>query len=232
MNKNYILALFLGLFLIVFTYFVATENYMQVAKIKDVVSNKNYDINEINEEQEKYILKAYIPNTKIDKLNEKIQNTYSNIIDQFKKKIDKLNVKEDGRKFELNINFTTYEYDKYLSFLITYTSDFGGAHPDKDIVTINYNADNNTFVDIDLLTQKDKDILNKISTYSYEVLKKNEQLMENEDQLKQGTAPLSKNFENFVFSKDGIVIFFKNYSIASYCLGDFEVVIPYSKINI
>lgn len=231
MQKNYILALFLFLVLIISTYFVTTTTDEYIVK-----ANENIEINtsikEINKEEEKYIIKAYIPETHIKELNSKIEETYNDIISKFEKNVQDLKLLEDNRKFSLNVNFTEYTYNNYISFLITYSCDYGGAHPDIDVVTVNYNKKDKEFVDINKLIEKNKEILSVFSNISYESLKDKIEEKEDSNMLKQGTSPIKNNFTKFVFSKDGIILFFSNYSIAPYYLGNFEVKIPYSKINI
>ena len=136
------------------------------------------------------------------------------------------------KKFTLTVNFNGYEYNDYLSFLITYSCDFGGAHPDSSIKTVNYNKKSKEFVTIDTLLKNNKNIIDVFSKYSYENLSKKTELLEKEDMLKTGTFAKKDNFESFVFSKEGIILFFPNYSVASYYLGDFEVLIPYDKLGI
>lgn len=231
MQKNYILALFLFLVLIISTYFVTTTTDEYIVK-----ANENIEINtsikEINKEEEKYIIKAYIPETHIKELNSKIEETYNDIISKFEKNVQDLKLLEDNRKFSLNVNFTEYTYNNYISFLITYSCDYGGAHPDIDVVTVNYNKKDKEFVDINKLIEKNKEILSVFSNISYESLKDKIEEKEDSNMLKQGTSPIKNNFTKFVFSKDGIILFFPNYSIAPYYLGNFEIKIPYSKINI
>lgn len=231
MQKNYILALFLVLVLIISTYFVTTTTDEYIVKVNENIEI-NTSIKEINKEEEKYIIKAYIPETHIKELNSKIEETYNDIISKFEKNVQDLKLLEDNRKFSLNINFTEYTYNNYISFLITYSCDYGGAHPDIDVVTVNYNKKDKEFVDINKLIEKNKEILSVFSNISYESLKDKIEEKEDSNMLKQGTSPKIDNFTKFVFSKDGIILFFPNYSVAPYYLGNFEIKIPYSKINI
>lgn len=231
MQKNYILALFLFLVLIISTYFVTTTTDEYIVKVNENIEI-NTSIKEINKEEEKYIIKAYIPETHIKELNSKIEETYNDIISKFEKNVQDLKLLEDNRKFSLNVNFTEYTYNNYISFLITYSCDYGGAHPDIDVVTLNYNKKDKEFVDINKLIEKNKEILSVFSNISYESLKDKIEEKEDSNMLKQGTSPKIDNFTKFVFSKDGIILFFPNYSIAPYYLGNFEIKIPYSKINI
>lgn len=232
MKKNYILALFLSFVIIAVTYFITTDSKSYLAKIKEVDANKSCSVTEINKEDDKYVIKAYMPITSVNELDEKINSTYKEVIDEFIKEVESLNLLDDGKKFSLSINFNNYEYEEYYSFLISYTCDFGGAHPDSNIKTINYNKKDKTFVNIDSLVANNKNIINVFSKYSYEKLSKDEELSEENNMLKNGTSAKKENFENFVFAKEGILLFFPNYSVSSYYLGDFEVLIPYDKVGL
>lgn len=223
--KNYILALFLFFFVIIATYFVTVDN--TIVNVKEVSSENICKVSEIKEENEQYILNSYMPVTKINELNLEIEKNYNVIIDGFKKEILNLKQLENEKKFTLNINFTNYEYENYISFIISFSYDLGGAHPDTDIITINYNKESNSFVNIDTLISENENILDVFSNQSYEVLKNNKELLENEEILKKAISPNKENFEKFVFSKYGIILFFPNYTIASYDLGSFEVLIGY-----
>ena len=221
MWKNYILALFLGFTLIIVTYFVNLSSDNIAVNVKDVVSNESCKVTEINKEEEKYVVKAYMPVTGVDILDDKVSSIYNKIIEDFIKETESLELLGNDKKFTLTVNFNGYEYNDYLSFLITYSCDFGGAHPDSSIKTVNYTKKSKEFGTIDTLLK-----------YSYEHLSKKTELLEKEDMLKTGTFAKKDNFESFVFSKEGIILFFPNYSVASYYLGDFEVLIPYDKLGI
>ena len=231
MQKNYILALFLFFVLIISTYFVTTTTDGYIVKVNENIESST-SIKKINKEEEKYIIKAYIPEAKTKEVNIKLENTYTDIISKFEETVQDLKLPEDNRKFSLNINFTEYTYNDYISFLITYSCDYGGAHPDIDVVTVNYNKKDKEFVDINKLIEKNKETLNIFSNISYESLKDKIEEKEDSNMLKQGTSPKKENFTKFVFSKEGVILFFPNYSVAPYYLGNFEVKVPYSKINI
>ena len=226
--KNYILALFLCFMIIIATYFVTKDT--NIVNIKEVSSENICKVSEINEEDKKYILKAYMPVTGIDELDKKIEDSYQKVIEDFKNETLNLQLLENGKKFFLNINFTNYEYENYISFLISYSCDFSGAHPYTNITTINYSKEEKKLINIDTLISKNKNILEVFSKCSYESLNNKNEILENEE-LKKGTAANKENFEKFVFSKEGIILFFPNYSIASYYLGNFEVVIGYDNLE-
>lgn len=232
MKKNYILALFLSFVIIAATYFITKDARGYMAQIREVDANESCSVTEINKEEDKYVIKAYMPITSINELDEKINCIYEDIIEGFVKQVESLNLLEDGKKFSLSINFNNYEYEECYSFLISYTCDFGGAHPDSNIKTINYNKKDKSFVNIDSLVANNKNIINVFSKYSYEKLSKDAELSEDNNMLKNGTSAKKENFENFVFAKEGILLFFPNYSVSSYYLGDFEVLIPYDKLGL
>ena len=50
--------------------------------------------------------------------------------------------------------------------------------------------------------------------------------------LKDGLKPNDENFDKFVFSNDGLIIFFERYSIAPYFAGEFSILVPYDSINL
>ena len=66
----------------------------------------------------------------------------------------------------LYINYNEYKYKDYISLVFNISYFTGGAHPNYEIKTINYNIKNNNFITITNLINKDKNILNKLSTYS------------------------------------------------------------------
>lgn len=233
MKKNYILALFLTFVVVVVTYFVSKNNITDIAKVKDTFSENNrFGLNDISEQTDKYIIKAYIPYTNIPVLDEKLKNEISDILSNFKKDTENLKIINNDKKFELNVCFNNYEFDNYVSFLVFYTYDLGGAHPNKNCITINYNKKENTFVTIDTLISKDNNVLNKLSNYCFDDLRNKVIFNEKEDILKQVLFPEKKNFEKFVFSKEGIIIFFPSYSLMPYYMGEFEVIISYDMIAI
>lgn len=46
--------------------------------------------------------------------------------------------------------------------------------------------------------------------------------------LYEGTKPIKENFNNFIFSKNGLIIYFPQYQIAPYSQGEFNVIVPYN----
>lgn len=136
--------------------------------------------------------------------------------------------------YALNSTYEKEEYHEYLSFVIFSSFDIGGAHPDHRIYTVTYNTKRNCLVDIDDLIRKNPDLLNILSLESRKLLKKQEYFQKDYDQemFLMGTEKTPENFHYFVFSENGLVIYFPRYQIAPYYAGEFQVVIPYSKLGI
>ena len=163
------------------------------------------------------------PLYKYNKLNKKI----TSIINHYLK--DNL----DNYYF-LSINYQDYEYKDYIS-IVLYISYFeGGAHPNYEIKTINYNKKNKTYITIDNLINKDKDLLIKLSTYTREYLSNNNMFKEEiiYNMMIQGTAPLKDNYKYLNLSNEGLIIYFPRYQIAPYYYGDYKITIPYNYLNL
>ena len=105
MWKNYILALFLGFTLIIVTYFINLSSDNIAVNVKDVVSNESCKVTEINKEEEKYVVKAYMPVTGVDILDDKVSSIYNKIIEDFIKETESLELLGNDKKFTLTINF-------------------------------------------------------------------------------------------------------------------------------
>ena len=77
-------------------------------------------------------------------------------------------------------------------------------------------------------------ILQEMSKYTYDTFS-NTNLYKRQDLkswLKEGTLPVKKNFQNFLFSKDGLIIYFPRYQIGPYYYGDKNILIPYNKLHL
>lgn len=235
LKKQYILVVLLFFFFIFGTYYVSNyESYENVQQVFNVADLKaNCEIKEIKENTDTYDISVYYPETSYTNLNTTIQEKMSYYIDFFKNEIVQLSPLE-GRKFELQITFSSDEYEDYISYIFNIFEDFGGAHPSTTMWTITYNIKENKIVDIKYLVDKNKDVLQILSEESFNILKEDEVIKEAqvEEMVLSGTKPKEENFLDFAFTQDGLKIFFERYSIAPYALGDFVVTISYDKLNI
>ncbi len=234
MNRKYVIIPFLFFAFLIGTYLASTvesvENVKEVFNVYDLKANCN--IKEITESKDSYDIKVYYPETKYSDLNTKIKKNIDEVINYFVNEIDGIE-KVENVKYKLEIRFDSYEYESYISFVFEIFEDYGGAHPITNIWTISYDTKSNQIIKIDNLIEKNENILNFLSEYSFENLRENKDIQENyiEEMLISGTKPLKENFKYFAFAKDGFKVFFPRYSVAPYSSGSFIVNIPYDKLK-
>lgn len=237
MKPKVILAVFLFFAFVIGTYvtnFVKNQEIVEVREVFNVSSLKsNCDIKEIKETTEDFEIEVYYPESKYSKLNKEIKTKMDRYINEFKDEMGEYN-KIENNKFLLKINFDSYEYQEYISYVFHIFVDTHGAHPNTYTWTISYNTKTNEIVDMKNLVEKNKELLNLLSEYSLEKLKQNDKIKEDNtlDMLLDGTKPNIDNFSKFAFDKDGLKIFFQRYDVAPYYLGEFEITVPYDKIGI
>ena len=105
----------------------------------------------------------------------------------------------------------------------------GGAHPSHRIYTVVYNKDTNKIIAIDDLIKENTNTLEIFKEESRNILKNNKRIRI-ASMLYEGTTSKKENFNNFVFSEYGIILFFPQYQVAPYSEGEFNILIPYDKI--
>ncbi len=178
--------------------------------------------------EQNYELKIDVPITSYENLNNIINDKIDYYVSNFKNSIDSSCYVNNC--YSLIIYYDEYVYDKYLSYVLFVESFIGGAHPDHDIFTIVYDKDSDKVIDINYLISIDSDILNKFSIYSREKLMYDKGIV-NFSMMMEGTSPNEENFSRFVFSSDGVLVYFPRYQVAPYSSGEFIVSIPYDVIN-
>lgn len=236
LNKyKYIFSALLFFLFVTATFYVSNVSYTsqvkEVFNVADLISNCK--IKKISESNQKYDITVFYPETEYTNLNEKIYDKMQEFIQDFKDEVTEYE-SISGNKLKLEINFSPYEYENYFSYSFEIFNDFGGAHPNTTVWTVSYNIKDKQIVDINYLIGKNKNIINILSEYTFSNLKENEKIKENylEEMLIEGTSPKKENFENFVFTKEGLKIIFQRYSVAPYALGEFSVIVPYEKLDI
>lgn len=178
--------------------------------------------------EQNYELKIDIPITSYENLNNIINDKIDYYVSNFKNSIGSSCYVNNC--YSLIIYYDEYVYDKYLSYVLFVESFIGGAHPDHDIFTIVYDKDSDKVIDTNYLISIDSDILDKFSIYSREKLMYDKGIV-NFSMMMEGTSPKEENFRRFVFSSDGILVYFPRYQVAPYSSGEFVVSIPYDVIN-
>lgn len=169
------------------------------------------------------------PRTNYPILNREIGDKIKKLIDDF---MDY--AKEETTynfTYTLDITYDEYGNENYLSYVF-YTSTYtGGAHPDNQIFTINYDITKNKIVTIEDIIENESTLI-YLSDESRKILKKNEYFLKNKssfEMLIEGTTPTKENFKNFAYTENGLIIYFEQYQVAPYAAGSFKVLIPYKK---
>lgn len=165
------------------------------------------------------------PRTEYIELNQKIKDYILKQVKDFME-IAASDIQEK-QIYTLDISHDEYSYKNIRSFVL-YTSTYtGGAHPNQGIWTCVYDASKNEFVTISDLVLKNASILDILSRESRKILINNKGIV-NKDMLLEGTMPNASNFSNFVFTQQGLLLYFLPYQVAPYSSGSFKIVIPYS----
>lgn len=236
MKMKFILVVVVFCCIFLSTYFV--NDIHEVVQVKEVF-NSNDDVLEcqvksVENVTDTAIIKGYVPYTKYEKLNARIDEIVKKYIDEFRDTINGYKPLAEDVKFTLEFSFDTYEYNEYLTYVIRLFADTGGAHPNTYITTVTYNTKKDELVTIETLNKEYPELIKKLSELSYNKLKENEIIKQinSENMLKDGTKPTLENFRNFAFTKDGMKIFFEKYQVAPYVGGEFEILIPYEQLGI
>ncbi len=189
---------------------------------KSKTNNNEYKISEI---RKNYKIQIYYPITEYKKLNNTITKQITSYLKEFKNNIKLSNI-PINQYYHLIILYEKYEYKNYISFVFRIEDFTGGAHPNHRIYTIVYDTKENKIINIDDLINKNKNTLEILSEFSRNELKGNKKITDF-SMLYEGTKKEKENFTNFVFSKEGLIIFFPQYQVAPYSQGEFNVIIPY-----
>lgn len=234
MKKVIILESILLIFLFFFSYMdFIRKNYVskniQVLATSGIETEKK--INEISLDFH-YKINIYYPYTSCSDLNKEIESLVGKWLDQLEAAV-KEGVNFEDQFYTLDIHYDTYTYQNYISYVFTCFLDTGGAHPNTYIEIISFDKEKNSLFTIDSFQKININILSKFSEISRKELYQNKKLLDSNiwNMVLEGTRPIDKNFRNFAFSKQGIILFFERYQIAPYSYGSYQVIIPYSQID-
>ena len=201
------------------------------------IFNKDKDLSTVyvnndgnfSEKTDNYEIKINYPLTGYKKLNEEIKKIVNKYMKDFKNDLPNKDIPVD-MTYTLIIDFKDFYYNNYVSFVFYIEYFTGGAHPNHDIVTINYDKTTDSFIKIENLLEKNKDILDIFSKISRKRLINNPKITVT-SMMYEGTKPTKDNFKNFVFTKDGILLLFNYYQVAPYSQGEFQIIVPYNYIK-
>lgn len=172
------------------------------------------------------------PRTEYVLLNQNLVEQLNMVIREFVE-YEKVIAKQDLH-YTLDIIDEQYQYEDYISYVFHISIYTGGAHPNSVILTVNYDRRGNQMITVNDII-KNSDILNKVCIESRRQLQLNEVIGKDQNSVKmlmEGTSPHLNNFKNFIFDKEGIIVYFQQNQVAPYSSEIFQVVLPYQLFNV
>ena len=168
--------------------------------------------------------------TQCEKFNQAVANLVAARANKFKK--EAAESRKDGsfpeQDFDLLVYYEVTAANKdFVSVLFIFTEFLGGAHPNGDSKSLNYDLNSNTPVNLADLFTLNSNYLKVISDYSINRLKKTGTAGDAES----GAGPKIKNFHSWNITPVGLRITFDPYDVGSYADGEHVVVVPYSQLK-
>lgn len=114
-----------------------------------------------------------------------------------------------------------------ISVLFSYSTFFGGAHPNHFSVAFNYDLKRGVEVKLPELFAAKAAYLKAISDYSIKELKK----LRTTNGVEEGAAPKAENFKSWNLTPIGLRVTFDHYQVGAYAVGQHEVTMPYALLK-
>lgn len=190
---------------------------------------EQFEILNIKEDTDKYILNVYYPTTKYEMLNETISLEVNEYINSFRDELVKLS---NDKKYSLEITFETYSTKDTISFLFNVSENLGCLHGEKYVFSINFNVKKNKIINISDLILENESLLEKLQNKCYDALIQNDDIKNAgvEEFVKEGTKPEIKNYDTFILNDKSITIYFGEYQVVPYYLGIQKVEVLLSEL--
>ena len=193
--------------------------------------NIEKEIHEIKKE-DNYTLKIDYPVLANKTIEEEVTKYITDKKEEFLSTAQKL--KEVTKiKLDLSVTYTLTSLFDYQALHVNIYSYTGGAHYIREDKS--YYFDPKTGQEIDIttfLTNKDK--LNDLSNLAYFYTIKYYQdnnLVSDEEWIKEGTSPNITNFSNFAFHENGLELIFTPYQVGPYSDGEIKITIPEEELT-
>lgn len=153
--------------------------------------------------------------------------------DQFTQEdIDMLGFNQ-GRKYALDIDYTTAQSPWTVSYVFTIYEDTMGAHPNGYLRTYTFNKKTGEALGLDDLFTGP--YLDRLSELSRAKLKASISAVSggdaDVDYINSGTLPIADSFQNFYLEGDTFVLVFPPYQVGPYALGIQEARIPMMELS-
>ena len=136
-----------------------------------------------------------------------------------------------GPDWSLSVDYDTpYRSSRYLAIAFSGYEYTGGAHGMPLILPLVIDLSTGRTIPPDGLFKPGSDWLGQLSQRCFSQLKGRDLLGNDEEWLREGTAPKLENFSLLFPGPDGLTVTFAPYSVAPYAAGTQEVLIPYKDL--
>jgi len=187
----------------------------------------------IKENGNGYSIEVAYPKLESAAASKYISDFAKGTVDDFKKDTAWQNDPSTPKTVEetsLNVDYNVTSAPHTISYIFTVSSYTGGAHgltTTKTFIFDAFTAELLTLANIFIDEKKGLEALAVIAT---------EQLtttLQNPDAtwIAQGAGPTEDNYQNIVFTKEGMQVFFDPYQVAPYVYGPQTVIVPYSALK-
>ena len=174
-------------------------------------------------------------------LNKVVKNSVENYFNSFNKyaksdweELNKVRAIDNiaTPPFDYNVSFEVSETKKYISVLLRTYINNGGAHGSTTLISYNFDKVENRLVNIVEATGLSyKDLSKYCNAMIKSRLIKTNSLGSSEKEIEEwvneGTFPTPDNYEIFMMYDNYVKVFFEEYSVAPYALGEQTVDVPY-----
>ena len=174
-------------------------------------------------------------------LNKVVKNSVENYFNSFNRyaksdweELNKVRVIDNiaTPPFDYNVSFEVSETKKYISVLLRTYINNGGAHGSTTLISYNFDKAENRLVNIVEATGLSYKELSKYcnAMIKSRLIKTNSlgsSEKEIEEWVNEGTFPTPDNYEIFMMYDNYVKVFFEEYSVAPYALGEQTVDVPY-----
>ena len=148
---------------------------------------------------------------------------------------------KEADKFYFNVSWKpTQENSNFVSFILTTSAFTGGAHGYETLTSFNYDVVNKKEVTLADLFPQDPSYLKTVSDFVRKDLttqfRTRLEIKTQADEanfqasvipmMMDGTTPDANNFSVFTFTPDAVTIYFNQYDVAPYSMGQSFVVMP------
>jgi len=196
-------------------------------------------ISEVNKKL-RHTIKARYPqavganrDARLAKLNQALRSLASTEVAGFKRDFtppeEPMGEMQSYYESEYAISLVTDEVVSIAFGVSTYGE--GAAHPNHHTLVFNYDLRTGQTLSLADLFKPNSNYLKIISGYAIKELKKKLSPEPDEDWIERGAGASEENYKAWNIARDGLVVTFDPYQVASYAEGEHVVVVPYSVLK-